>query len=150
MSNILFSIIFKEMLCLGSQSRPVWGLMVHIIGARIGPRQLPLLHPLLSALIPPPQIISTHCWPGKSQRENLPLLSNLGDFPSTIQRQGSQKNHSNKAQAVCLICLDETAFIHVDIQGLGFLSGKHIQEFLYNPANNSAVKCETSDVDFKA
>lgn len=63
------------MLCLGNQSRPAWGLMGHIIGARIGPRQLPLLHPLLSALIPPPQIISTHCWPGKCESENLPLLS---------------------------------------------------------------------------
>lgn len=57
MSDILFLIISKEMLCLGSQSQPAWGLMGHIIGARIGPRQLPLLHPLLSALIPPPQII---------------------------------------------------------------------------------------------
>lgn len=84
---ICFCFISKEMLCLGSQSRPAWGLMGHIIGARIGPRQLPLLHPLLSALIQPPQIIWTHCWPGQYQSVNLPLLSNLsthdGDFPST-------------------------------------------------------------------
>lgn len=42
------------------------------------------------------------------------------------------------------MCLDKTAFIHVDIQGLGLLSVNPIQEFLCNPANNSAVTCETS------
>lgn len=36
------SFLSQEMLCLGSQSRPAWGLMGHITGARIGPRQLPL------------------------------------------------------------------------------------------------------------
>lgn len=69
------------MLCLGSQSQPVWGLMGHIIGARIGPRQLPLLRPLLSALIPPPQIIWTLCWPGTYQSINL--SARYGYFPST-------------------------------------------------------------------
>lgn len=66
------------MLCLGSRSQPAWGLMGHIIGARIGPRQLLLLRPLLLALIPPPQIIWTHCWPGKCK----PIFTHDGDFPS--------------------------------------------------------------------
>lgn len=56
------------------------------------------------------------------------------------------KKNSNKAQAVCLICLDGTAFIHVVAQGLSFLSVNHNQEFLCNPANNTAVKCKTSSV----
>lgn len=68
-----------------------------------------------------------------------------GDFPLThIQRRESQKKNSNKGQAVSVIFLDKTAFTDVDIQGMRFLSVNHIQEFLCNSANNSAVKCKIS------
>jgi len=53
----LLFFVSQEMWCLGSQSQPAWGLMGHITGARTGPKQLLLLHHLLSALIPPLQTI---------------------------------------------------------------------------------------------
>lgn len=134
------------MLCLGSQSQPVWGLTGHIIGARIGPRQLPLLRPLLSALIPPPQIIWTLCWPGTYQSINLP--AHYGYFPSTspIFRGATWRiltKHRLKAQKI-----PSDAEFGRDSSRSPFQRWPFCQQttsrifFLCIPANDPTVKCE--------
>lgn len=142
------------MLCLGSQSQPVLGPMGHIIGARIGPKRHPLLLPLLSAQIPPPQIIWTLYWPGtcrsKSICSNLFILD--GHFFSTspiirgskFKRRILKKQKQNRSLEKYhqMYNREERAVTHTDIPGLTFLSENHNQHFLWNPANNLTVKCE--------